>query len=122
MTRPQPANLAASVHQRLLNLSHATGEEFNFLLARYAIERLLYRLSQSRYAGQFVLKGALMFLVWDVPGQAFVHRNRIDTVDASLFRVVVEIAAFLLPPLQAAAEELSFSAIWEPGGPWIERA
>jgi predicted nucleotidyltransferase component of viral defense system len=74
MTKSQPVNLAASVYQRLLNLSHARGEEFNFLLARYAIERLLYRLSQSRYADKFVLKGALLFLVWAVP----VHRPTRD--------------------------------------------
>ena len=67
MTKVQPANLVVSVHQRLLNRSQKTGEEFNFLLARYAIERLLYRLSQSRYADKFVLKGALLFLVWAVP-------------------------------------------------------
>ncbi len=74
MNRPQPSNPVASVHQRLLNLSQTTGEEFNFLLVRYAIERLLYRLSQSRYADQFVLKGALLFLVWAVP----VHRPTRD--------------------------------------------
>lgn len=74
MNSPQPVNLAASVHQRLLNLSQATGEDFNFLLARYAIERLLYRLSQSRHADKFVLKGALLFLVWAVP----VHRPTRD--------------------------------------------
>jgi predicted nucleotidyltransferase component of viral defense system len=74
MNRPQPANLVASVHQRLLNLSKATGEEFNFLLVRFAIERFLHRLAQSRHADQFVLKGALLFLVWDVP----VHRPTRD--------------------------------------------
>ena len=41
MNRKVPTNLSASVHQRLLNLSQETGEEFNFLLGRYAIERLL---------------------------------------------------------------------------------
>lgn len=74
MNRPHPANLPASVHQRLLNLSLATGEQFSYVLSRYAIERLLYRLSQSRYADQFVLKGALLFLVWAVP----VHRPTRD--------------------------------------------
>ncbi|MCP4164686.1 MAG: nucleotidyl transferase AbiEii/AbiGii toxin family protein [Chloroflexi bacterium] len=74
MKRQQPANLAASVHRRLLNLSRAKGEDFNFLLVRFAIERLLHRLAQSRYADQFVLKGALLFLVWDVP----VHRPTRD--------------------------------------------
>ncbi|MCX6031834.1 MAG: nucleotidyl transferase AbiEii/AbiGii toxin family protein [Chloroflexi bacterium] len=57
-------NLPASVHQRLLNLSQQRGEEFNLLLTRFAIERLLYRLSRSEESGRFVLKGALAFAVW----------------------------------------------------------
>jgi hypothetical protein len=34
------------------------------VLAQYAIERLLFRLSQSPFANQFVLKGATLFAVW----------------------------------------------------------
>ena len=64
MKRESPVNLPASVHQRLLNLSQQRGEEFNLLLTRFAIERLLYRLSRSAEAGHFVLKGALAFAVW----------------------------------------------------------
>jgi hypothetical protein len=60
----QAVNLAASVHQRLLNQSKARGIDFNLLLARFAIERFLYRLTRSPYADQFVLKGAMMFQVW----------------------------------------------------------
>jgi predicted nucleotidyltransferase component of viral defense system len=74
MNGPQPANLAASVHQRLLNLSQATGDDFNLLLARYGIERFLYRLSHSSHADKFVLKGALLFWVWAVP----IHRPTRD--------------------------------------------
>lgn len=54
-------NVAASVRQRLLNLSRERGEEFNLLLIRYGIERFLYRLSQSADADGFVLKGAILF-------------------------------------------------------------
>ncbi len=56
--------LAASIHQRLLNLSKARGLDFNLLLARFAIERFLYRLSRSPYADMFVLKGAMLLQVW----------------------------------------------------------
>lgn len=63
----QAKNLAASVHQRLLNLSQQQHDDFNRLLLLFAIERLLYRLSVSDYAHQFVLKGALLFMVWTVP-------------------------------------------------------
>jgi len=57
-------NVAASVHQRLLNLAHAERHSFNALVQHYALERFLYRLGLSPYADRFVLKGALMFKVW----------------------------------------------------------
>lgn len=52
---------AASALARLLNLSRSTGENYNLLLSRFVMERLLYRLSVSSHAGNFVLKGALLF-------------------------------------------------------------
>jgi predicted nucleotidyltransferase component of viral defense system len=57
-------NTAASVRQRLLNLSRTTGEDFQLILTRYAMERLLYRLGTSKYASRFILKGALLFTLW----------------------------------------------------------
>lgn len=61
---PQDTGLVASVRQRLLNISRERREDFQFILTRYAFERLLYRLSRSEYVDQFILKGALLFLVW----------------------------------------------------------
>jgi predicted nucleotidyltransferase component of viral defense system len=57
-------NVAASVRQRLLNQAHAENRPFDEFLQRFALERFLYRLAQSPYARQFVLKGALMLSVW----------------------------------------------------------
>ena len=57
-------NLAASVHQRLLNLARARGADFNLMLRRYAGERFLFRLAVSSEVDRFVLKGAALFLVW----------------------------------------------------------
>lgn len=57
----QRRNLAASVKQRLLNLARERGEEFNLLLNRFGIERLLYRLSRSEHGADFVLKDAMLF-------------------------------------------------------------
>ncbi len=53
-----------SVHQRLLNLRDATGEPFNNILVKYALERLLYRLETSGNIKNFVLKGAMLFSLW----------------------------------------------------------
>ena len=61
-------NVAASVRARLLQLAKTSGEDFNLTLNRYAIERLLYRLSVSPHAARFVLKGATLFALWmDAP-------------------------------------------------------
>ena len=60
-------NVAASVRQRLLNYARAGGRPFNEVLQYFALERFLYRLGCSPYRHQFVLKGALMFTVWQSP-------------------------------------------------------
>jgi hypothetical protein len=56
--------LAQSVQVRLVRHAKKLGIDPNLVLARYASERLLYRLAQSRHAERFVLKGALLMLVW----------------------------------------------------------
>ena len=58
-------NISGSVHQRLLNMARQSGRPFNELLQFFAIERFIYRLSRSHYADRFILKGALMFPVWN---------------------------------------------------------
>ena len=60
-------NVAASVHQRLLNYARANNRPFNEVLPYFALERFLYRLGSSPYCDQFVLKGALMFTAWQTP-------------------------------------------------------
>ncbi len=44
-------DLSASVKQRLLTLARDRSEQFQHILIRYAIERLLYRLSRSLMPG-----------------------------------------------------------------------
>ena len=61
-------NIGASVRDRLLNKARAEKLDYNLLLTRYALERMLYRLSISEQRDQFLLKGALLFDLWfDVP-------------------------------------------------------
>jgi predicted nucleotidyltransferase component of viral defense system len=62
--KDRPRDLAASARQRLLNLAKARGEDFTFVLNRFALERLLFRLGESRHAASFVLKGAMLFPLW----------------------------------------------------------
>lgn len=54
-----------SIRQRLLNLARERGEDFDYVLRQYVIQRLLYRLCQSDYRQQFLLKGAQLFWVWN---------------------------------------------------------
>jgi len=54
----------ASVRARLLNLARERGQVFDLLLTRYALERLLYRLSVSAHRDRFVLKGAMLVTSW----------------------------------------------------------
>lgn len=68
---PALPNVAASVRARLLNIAKAQGVDFNQVLVRFALERILYRLTQSQHADRFVLKGALLFTLWyDMPHRA----------------------------------------------------
>jgi hypothetical protein len=57
-------DIGASVRARLLNLARARGQVFDLLLARYGLERLLYRISISAYRDRFVLKGAVLVATW----------------------------------------------------------
>lgn len=57
-------NVGASVRARLLNFARENNQQFDLVLARYANERLLYRLSISPHAGRFVLKGAALLMTW----------------------------------------------------------
>lgn len=57
-------NLPASILARLLALARQRGDDYNLLLNRFAMERLLARIGASRHADRFLLKGALLFAVW----------------------------------------------------------
>jgi hypothetical protein len=58
------ANIAASVRQRLKNLSDEKEWDYQILLRRFVLERILYRLTASGFQDEFVLKGAMLQAVW----------------------------------------------------------
>jgi predicted nucleotidyltransferase component of viral defense system len=57
-------NMGASVRARLLNISREKNQTFQLVLTRYVIERLLYRLSQTKHRDRFILKGAMLLTKW----------------------------------------------------------
>lgn len=64
MSKHKISNVSASVRQRLVNVIRETGDDANLVWRHYAAERLPYRLSVSEYAGDFILKGAMLFMAW----------------------------------------------------------
>jgi predicted nucleotidyltransferase component of viral defense system len=59
-----PRNVGASVRARLLERARAQRADFQVLLTRYVLERLLYRLSSSEHRDRFILKGAMLLATW----------------------------------------------------------
>jgi predicted nucleotidyltransferase component of viral defense system len=64
VTQRPPKDVGASVRARLQRLARERREDVQLILARYANERLLFRLATSAYAERFVLKGATLFTLW----------------------------------------------------------
>ncbi len=67
MSERKLKDVAASVHQRLLNKAHDESRPFQELLQYYAMERFLYRLSVSEHRSKFILKGALALVAVKAP-------------------------------------------------------
>lgn len=95
-----PVNVAHSVKTRLLQRARQEDEDFNSLLIRYVIERLLYRLAASEYVHDFVLKGAVLFVIWsdrphratkdlDLLGSGPPDTNRLTAIFREVCRVSV---------------------------------
>jgi predicted nucleotidyltransferase component of viral defense system len=62
--KPPIKNMGVSVRARLLNLSKQRRQPFELLLNNYILERLLYRLSQTKHHDRFILKGAMLLTKW----------------------------------------------------------
>lgn len=109
--------LAHSVQVRLVRHAHALGADPNVVLSRYVAERLLYRLSRSGHAERFVLKDALMLLIW--LGESFRPTRDADLLGYgdlegdALRRTMAEICAIEVEPdgLVFDADSIRVSAI-----------
>lgn len=101
-------NLSASILARLLMLAKQRGDDYNLLLNRFALERLLLRISTSPHANRFLLKGALLFALWyDTP-----HR---PTRDADLLGFGPDDEANLIATFSdIAAMDLGDGIVFDP--------
>ncbi|MCK4642547.1 nucleotidyl transferase AbiEii/AbiGii toxin family protein [bacterium] len=60
-------NKAASVRAKLMNTALSLSVDFDTLLLRYFQERLLYRIFNSEYSDNFILKGGLFLICLNMP-------------------------------------------------------
>lgn len=56
-----------SIRDRLYSIAKTNNEDFQIVLIRFTLERLLYRLSLTKYNEQFILKGAFLYYLWGGP-------------------------------------------------------
>jgi len=101
MTRPPLKDVGASVRKRLTDTARQRDENAQLLMLRFAIERLIFRLSQSVYREQFILKGAMLFSLWapvpyrstgdlDLLGQGYPTPARIAAIFKTLCDLTVQ--------------------------------
>jgi len=104
------------VRARLLNVAKAQGVDFSQVLVRFALERMLYRLTRSPHADRFLLKGALLFTLWyDMPHRATrdadllgFGASDLESV-ARVFRDIAAVAAddgIVFDPASVTVEEI----------------
>jgi len=77
MKKKEVKDISASVRSRLLNLARSTGRNFQELTIRYTVERFLTRLVMSEYRNRFILKGAMLYIPWELD-------NKRTTMDLDL--------------------------------------
>lgn len=117
-------NIRASVHARLQNKAKETNRPFAEVLQFYGMERFLYRFSQSKYAEKFILKGALMFTVWQVPerrttldidflAQYDNQAAKIEEVIKEICQVKVVPDGLLFDPATVAGQKIKEDADYE---------
>lgn len=129
-------NVAASVRARLHNVARANRASFERVLTRYALERLLFRLSVSPHKERFVLKGAMFHAAWledpfrttrDLDLLAFGEREteRIVTIFGEICAHAVEDDGLSFDAERIAAEPIRddrrMPGRWSAAGGWRRR-
>ena len=96
-----PKDLGASTQARLRNLAQQRGDDVQVLLIQFVLERLLHRIAASAHAGEFLLKGAMLFAAWtkvphrstrdlDLLGHGTAELQRLVDVFRDIAKAVVE--------------------------------
>ena len=99
-------------------------QDFNFVLVRYALERLLYRISRSPHEAEFILKGAMLFTVWskhahratkdlDLLGSGTPDLDRLAGVFREVAMLPVEDDGIVFDPARVQARRIKEDAEYE---------
>jgi predicted nucleotidyltransferase component of viral defense system len=94
-------NIIASIQKRLKNEAERQGKPYAEILQYYAMERFLFRLSKTKYASKFILKGGLLFYVWNVtlrrPTKDLDFRGYVENSPKSMLQVIKDVLAVSVP-------------------------
>lgn len=124
MTKRPIKNMVASVHQRLLEIAKEKNRPFQDVLQLYALERWLFRLSQSRHRDRFVLKGALLLVAWkmsstrptrdiDLLGRVSNDLESVRSLIADISQTSVEDDGLTFDPASVTTERIAEDADYE---------
>ncbi|MCA0000712.1 MULTISPECIES: nucleotidyl transferase AbiEii/AbiGii toxin family protein [unclassified Mesorhizobium] len=105
-------NVGASVRARLLDRAREERADFQLLLTRYALERLLYRLSISTERERFLLKGAMLFAAWlDNPFRPTRDLDLLGSGDAGVATMVECFRAICSTPVEDDGVEFDVAGL-----------
>lgn len=104
MSAEHPRDLPLSILNRLANRSRATGDDPHSTQTRFILERFLYRLSHTPHRDSFVLKGAMLFVIWqdhpyratrdlDLLGRTVLAPQRLAAVVSDICSAAVDLHA-----------------------------
>lgn len=131
------SNVPASIRARLQNVARRQRTDFQNILVRYALERLLFRLSLSPYKDLFILKGAMLYAAWpEAPHrmtrdldllssnrqkiqqwQSFLAREALAE-ELDLEKVILDLAGFIMPVLDGVRDKERTPEDWHPETGW----
>jgi predicted nucleotidyltransferase component of viral defense system len=117
-------NVAASILARLRHHSQQLERPFAENLQYYAMERFLYRLSKTSYTDKFILKGGLMFYVWELPlrrpTRDIDFRGYVSSSSKTLLKIIRDVIAVSVPedgividPQSVSIEETQIDADYQ---------
>ena len=98
MSAEHPSDLPLSILNRLANRCKATGDDPHGTQTRFILEQFLYRLSRTPHRNSLVLKGAMLFVIWqdhpyratrdlDLLGRTVLSPQRLTAVVAAICSV-----------------------------------